>query len=56
MGPSVRRPPVLFSPLAGIILCGAALLVTIPVTAQVFTVGMKTATADVNTDFHPTRV
>jgi hypothetical protein len=24
--------------------------------AQVFTVGMKTATADVNTDFHPTRV
>lgn len=59
MGPSARKgepsPQVLFS-LAGIFLCGAALLVTTPSPAQVFTVGMKTATADVNTDFHPTRV
>ncbi|HTV07951.1 MAG TPA: hypothetical protein VMD97_02770 [Candidatus Aquilonibacter sp.] len=42
--------------LAGTLLCGAALLATTPLSAQVFTVGMKTATADVNTDFHPTRV
>lgn len=60
MGPSARKceasPQVLSSSLARTLLCGAVLLVTIPITAQVFTVGMKTATADVNTDFHPTRV
>ena len=56
MGPSARRPPVLLIPLAGTLLCGAVLFVTIPALAQVFTVGMKTATADVNTEFHPTRV
>ena len=56
MGPRARRPQVLSSTLAGTLLCGAVLLVTTPLPAQVFTVGMKTATADVTTEFHPTRV
>lgn len=56
MGPRALRPQVLFTPIAGVLLCGATFLVTGSGAAQVFTVGMKTATADVNTDFHPTRV
>ncbi len=55
MGPRARTPQV-FSPLAGSILCGLVLWAAPGTHAQVFTVGMKTATADVNTDFHPTRV
>jgi hypothetical protein len=54
MGPSARRPQI--SPLAGSLLCGLALSSTPRLCAQVFTVGMKTATADVTTEFHPTRV
>ena len=54
MGPCARRPPI--SPLAGSVLCGLLLYAAPGLNAQVFTVGMKTATADVNTDFHPTRV
>lgn len=54
MGPCTRRPQI--PPLAGSLLCGFVLLGTPSLHAQVFTVGMKTATADVNTDFHPTRV
>ena len=54
MGPGTRRP--LLIPIAGALLCGAVLLVTSPIPAQVFTVGMKTATADVNTEFHSTHV
>ncbi len=59
MGPSETRrelcPPQMLFSLAGTLLCG--LLLWAPsLRAQVFTVGMKTATADVNTDFHPTRV
>ena len=53
MGPWARRPPI--SPLAGKLLCGLVLSAA-PLYAQVFTVGMKTATADVTTEFHPTRV
>jgi hypothetical protein len=60
MGPSARKcessPQVLSSTLARTLLCGAALLVTTSLAAQVFTVGMKSATADVTTEFHPTRV
>lgn len=54
MGPRTRRPQV--SPLAGTLLCGLALWSAPVLSAQVFTVGMKTATADVTTEFHPTRV
>ena len=54
MGPSARRPQI--PPLAGSLLCGLLLSATPALCGQVFTVGMKTATADVNTDFHPTRV
>jgi len=54
MGPCARRPQI--PPLAGSLLCGLLLSATPSLSAQVFTVGMKTATADVNTDFHPTRV
>ena len=54
MGPWARRPHI--SPLAGSLLCGLALSSTPRICAQVFTVGMKTATADVTTEFHPTRV
>ena len=54
MGPSARRPQI--PPLAGSLLCGLVLSGTPKVCAQVFTVGMKTATADVTTEFHPTRV
>ena len=53
MGPWARRPPI--SPLAGNLLCGLVLSAA-PLCAQVFTVGMRTATADVTTEFHPTRV
>ena len=53
MGPRARRPQIPL--LAGSLLCGSVLLAP-TLRAQVFTVGMKTATADVNTDFHPTRV
>jgi hypothetical protein len=57
MGPRALRTLVADGSLAGIILCGAV-AVTYPFQAgaQVFTVGMKTATADVTTEFHPTRV
>ena len=54
MGPRARRPQVF--PLAGGLLCGLVALGTPKVGAQVFTVGMKTATSDVTTEFHPTRV
>ena len=54
MGPCARRPHD--SPLAGSLLCGLVLSGAPKVCAQVFTVGMKTATADVTTEFHPTRV
>ena len=54
MGPRARRPQI--PPLAGSLLCGLVLCITPGLGAQVFTVGMKTATSDVNTDFHPTRV
>src|SRR6185437_6667436 len=54
MGPCARRPSI--SPLAGCLLCGLVLSVAPELRAQVFTVGMKTATADVTTEFHPTRV
>src|SRR6201996_4989340 len=54
MGPWARRPHI--PPFAGSLLCGLALSSTPRLCAQVFTVGMKTATADVNTEFHPTRV
>lgn len=54
MGPSVRRS--LIQPLAGTLLCATALWASPTMSAQVFTVGMKTATADVTTEFHPTRV
>ncbi len=53
MGPSARRSQI--SPLAGALLYGVTLWAA-SVSAQVFTVGMKTATADVTTEFHPTRV
>jgi hypothetical protein len=56
MGPRARTPLLVFPPLAGGILCGLALWAAPRAQAQVFTVGMKTATADVNTDFRPTRV
>jgi hypothetical protein len=56
MGPRARAPLLVFPPLAGGILCGLALCAAPRARAQVFTVGMKTATADVNTDFRPTRV
>lgn len=54
MGPRARRPQI--PPLAGSLLCGLVLWSTPTICAQVFTVGMKTATADVTTEFHPTRV
>lgn len=55
MGPCVRRPQAAGSSLAVFAICGV--LWAMPqMQAQVFTVGMKTATADVNTEFHPTRV
>jgi hypothetical protein len=54
MGPCARRPQI--PPLAGSLLCGLVLSGTPKLCAQVFTVGMKTATADVTTEFHPTRV
>ena len=54
MGPRARRSQM--SPIAGALLCGVALWSGPAVSAQVFTVGMKTATADVTTEFHPTRV
>lgn len=44
------------SPIAGALLCGVAFWAVPALSAQVFTVGMKTATADVTTEFHPTRV
>jgi len=61
MGPCARRPQAAACSLAGIGVCGlvlgGSLLCAVPqASAQVFTVGMKTATADVVTDFHPTRV
>ncbi|HEX4156696.1 MAG TPA: hypothetical protein VHY48_13890 [Acidobacteriaceae bacterium] len=61
MGPRAQRPLVSTHSLAGVLLCGGGLL-CVPYfcvssgAAQVFTVGMKTATADVVTEFHPTRV
>lgn len=55
MGPCARRSQLIF-PLAGSLLCGLALSAMPKLCAQVFTVGMKTATADVTTEFHPTRV
>lgn len=54
MGPRARRSQM--SPLAGTLLCGLTLWAMPTLSAQVFTVGMKTATADVTTEFHPTRV
>lgn len=54
MGPRARRPLTSVTPLAGVTLCGC--LGVAPAFAQVFTVGMRTATADVVTDFRPTRV
>ncbi|HEV2576784.1 MAG TPA: hypothetical protein VGU25_06205 [Acidobacteriaceae bacterium] len=54
MGPCARRSQI--SPLAGALLCGVTFCATPALFAQVFTVGMKTATADVTTEFHPTRV
>ena len=55
MGPCARRSQI--SPLAGCLLCGLVLSgQRLQLRAQVFTVGMKTATADVTTEFHPTRV
>ena len=54
MGPWARRSRI--PPLAGSLLCGVVLSAAPNMCAQVFTVGMKTATADVNTDFHPTRI
>lgn len=54
MGSSVRRS--LIQPLAGTLLCATAFWASPTTSAQVFTVGMKTATADVTTEFHPTRV
>ncbi len=54
MGPRARRSQM--SPVAGALLCGVTLWAAPAVSAQVFTVGMKTATADVTTEFHPTRV
>jgi Protein of unknown function (DUF2845) len=54
MGPRTRRSRM--SPLAGSLLCGLAFGAMPTLYAQVFTVGMKTATADVTTEFHPTRV
>lgn len=54
MGPRARRSQM--SPVAGALLCGVAFWAVPAVSAQVFTVGMKTATADVTTEFHPTRV
>ena len=54
MGPSARRSQI--SPLAGSLLCGFVLWATSSLSGQVFTVGMKTATADVTTEFHPTRI
>lgn len=55
MGPSASRSQIL--PLAGsLLLCGFVLWATPDIRSQVFTVGMKTATADVTTEFHPTRV
>jgi Protein of unknown function (DUF2845) len=53
MGPCARRPQIF--PLAGSLLCGLVSWAPM-MCAQVFTVGMKTATADVTTEFHPTRV
>ena len=38
------------------LVCGALLGGVMPLCAQVFVVGMKTATADVTTEFHPTHV
>lgn len=55
MGPSTRRPLVFIHTLTGALLVGLTCLAS-PAGAQVFTVGMKTATADVVTDFRPTRV
>jgi hypothetical protein len=54
MGPCARRPQI--PSLAGSLLCGLVLSAAPSLRAQVFTVGMKTATADVTTEFHPTRV
>ena len=54
MGPRARKPRM--SPLAGTLLCGIAVWAIPNLNGQVFTVGMKTATADVTTEFHPTRV
>lgn len=57
MGPRALRPLAADGSFAGILLCGVfGVASLLPVHAQVFTVGMKTATADVNTEFHPTRV
>jgi hypothetical protein len=47
---------LVLSPLAGTFLGVASLCAPPALSAQVFTVGMKTATADVTTEFHPTRV
>ena len=38
------------------LVAGVLVLLGLPACAQVFTVGEKTATADINTDFRPTRV
>ncbi len=46
------RPVIQHSLLGSLLLCAA----TLPVTAQVFVVGEKTATDDISTDFHPTRI
>ena len=54
MGPRARRSRM--SALAGTLVSGLTLWVMPTLSAQVFTVGMKTATADVTTEFHPTRV
>lgn len=54
MGPRARKPLAAIPPLAGALLFGGVFASA--VSAQVFTVGMKTATADVVTDFRPTRV
>jgi len=54
MGPRARRSRM--SALAGTLVSGLTLWAMPTLSAQVFTVGMKTATADVTTEFHPTRV
>ena len=55
MGPRARRPLASRTSL-GRALFASVLCIATPMVAQVFTVGMKTATADVVTDFRPTRV